>query len=197
MSDTNLNHAVFGGGCFWCTEAVFEELRGVVSVMPGYAGGPSPRNGFGHASGTKANPTYEDVCTGTTGYAEVINIEYNAHEISYHDLLTVFFATHDPTAMNRQGNDVGTQYRSVIFYADDAEKREAEDFIKSVNASTLEGKPIVTAIEPLANFYEAEEYHRQYYRNNPSQAYCQIVINPKLKKLEEKFAELLKSHSKL
>lgn len=184
MSDANFNIAVFSGGCFWCTEAVFEELRGVISVMPGYAGG------------TKENPTYEDVSTGTTGYAEVIKIEYNAEQISYHDLLTVFFATHDPTTMNQQGNDIGTQYRSVIFYANDGQKREAEDFIKSVNAVTPQGKPILTAIEPLANFYEAEEYHRQYYRNNPSQAYCQIVINPKLKKLEEKFVELLKSHAK-
>ncbi len=176
--------AVFGGGCFWCTEAVFGELRGVISIMPGYAGG------------TKENPTYEEVSGGRTGHAEVIRIEYDPKEISYQDLLTVFFATHDPTTLNQQGNDVGTQYRSVILFTDDAQKIQASEFIKRLNESTPEGKLIVTEIKPLDYFYEAEDYHREYYRKNKSQAYCQIIINPKLKKLEEKFADLLASHGK-
>jgi len=184
MSNEQNKIAIFGGGCFWCTEAVFEELRGVISIMPGYAGGQ------------KENPTYEEVSSGRTGHAEVIKIEYNPKEIGYSDLLTVFFATHDPTTLNQQGNDVGTQYRSMILYTDDEQKTQAQDFIKKVNESTQEGKLIVTEIKSLDHFYDAEDYHREYYRNNKSQPYCQIVINPKLKKLEEKFASLLKSHAK-
>lgn len=176
--------AVFGGGCFWCTEAVFENLRGVVSVMPGYAGG-----------NTK-NPTYEEVCSGKTGHAEVIKVEYNPDEIGYHELLTVFFATHDPTTLNRQGNDLGTQYRSTVLYTIDEQKREAEVFIKNLNNSTGEGKPVVTEVKPLENFYQAENYHREYYSNNQSQTYCQMVINPKLEKLQKEFASLLKLHQK-
>ena len=176
--------AVFGGGCFWCTEAVFDELRGVVSVMPGYAGG-----------GTK-NPTYEEVCGGLTGHAEVIKINFDPGQISFRDLLTVFFATHDPTTFNRQGNDVGTQYRSVIFYADEEQKRQSEAFIKELNDSKTFGKPVVTTLEPLGEFYDAEDYHQKYYARNPYQPYCQYMIPPKLQKLHKQFKDLLKSHAK-
>ncbi|OGY57795.1 MAG: peptide-methionine (S)-S-oxide reductase [Candidatus Colwellbacteria bacterium RIFCSPHIGHO2_12_FULL_43_12] len=167
---------VFAGGCFWCTEAVFRELQGVVSVMPGYAGG-----------NTK-DPTYEEVCSGTTGHAEVIEIGYDSSVISLHDLLTVFFATHNPTTLNRQGNDVGTQYRSAIFYNTEKQREEAELFIKDLD---MEGEKVVTELKPLGDFYPAEDYHREYYRKNSDAPYCQIIINPKLKKLRDHFKELL------
>lgn len=176
--------AVFGGGCFWCTEAVFQMLKGVVSVMPGYSGGNPPAGG--------ENPTYEEVCSGTTGYVEVIRIEYDPEKIMFRDLLTVFFGSHDPTSVNRQGNDTGTQYRSVIFYTMPEQKEEAEKFIKEINDSNAMGKPIVTAVEPLTKFYEAENYHRDYYAKNPGNPYCEVIINPKLQKVQERFAELLK-----
>jgi peptide-methionine (S)-S-oxide reductase len=176
--------AVFGGGCFWCTEAVFDELRGVISVVSGYAGGSTK------------NPTYEQVCSGGTGHAEVIRIEYDPTQISFRDLMTVFFATHDPTTLNRQGNDVGTQYRSAIFYANEEQKREAEAFIKELNNSKAFGKPVVTTLEPLGEFYEAEDYHQKYYANNPYQPYCQFTIPPKLQKLHKQFTDLLKAHGK-
>lgn len=168
--------AVFGGGCFWCTEAVFESLRGVVSVMPGYAGGFT------------MHPSYEDVCTGETGHAEVIRIEFDPENISYEDLLTVFFAAHDPTTLNRQGNDVGTQYRSIILYTTEDQKTEAEGFIKRLNE---QGPKVVTEIEPLKAFNEAEAYHHHYFKNNPDKAYCQFVINPKLDKVRQRFSELM------
>ncbi len=171
---------VLGGGCFWCTEAVFKMLKGVISVEPGYAGG------------TKENPTYEEVCNGSTGHAEVIKIEYDADVIPLETILTVFFATHDPTTMNRQGNDIGPQYRSIILYSTEQQKITAEKFIKDLNASSNQGKPIVTEIGSLDKFYPAEDYHKNYYENNKNQAYCQVIINPKLKKVQEKFAELLK-----
>ena len=170
MNDPESKVAVFGGGCFWCTEAVFDELRGVKSVVSGYAGGSTK------------NPTYEEVCGGRTGHAEVIKIEFDPGEIAFKDLLTVFFATHDPTTLNRQGND--------------EQKREAEAFIKDLNDSKAFGKPIVTTLEPLGEFYEAEDYHQKYYANNPYQPYCQYLIPPKLNKLHKQFSELLKSHSK-
>lgn len=173
----SINTAVFGGGCFWCTEAVFAELKGIISVMPGYAGG------------TKPNPTYEEVSSGKTGHAEVTKIIYNPEQITYNDLLTVFFATHDPTTLNRQGNDVGTQYRSIILYTTDEQKSEAEKFIEKLNES---GQKVVTEVKPLEQFYEAENYHRHYYEKNSSAPYCQLVISPKLDKLKEKFNELLK-----
>jgi peptide-methionine (S)-S-oxide reductase len=173
--------AVFGGGCFWCTEAVFGQLRGVVSVMPGYAGG------------TIANPTYEQVCTGKTGHAEVTRVEYDPAQISFHDLLVVFFATHDPTSLNRQGADVGTEYRSVIFYTTGEQKRETEALIEELNNSDPAGKRIVTEVVPLKGFYQAEDYHQEYYRNNSLAPYCQIVIDPKLRKLHKEFSALLKS----
>lgn len=179
---SGIETAVLGGGCFWCTEAVFKMVKGVMAVTPGYAGG------------AKSDPTYEDVCSGTTGHAEVIRIEYDPHKISFRDLLTVFFATHDPTSMNRQGNDVGTQYRSVILYAAEAQKEEAEKFIKELNASSKEGKPIITEVKPLDKFYEAEQYHRDYYARNKENPYCELVINPKLQKVQEKFAELVKAN---
>ncbi|MEK9201483.1 MAG: peptide-methionine (S)-S-oxide reductase MsrA [Patescibacteria group bacterium] len=172
--------AVFGGGCFWCTEAVFKMLKGVVSLSPGYAGG------------NKQNPTYEEVSSDTTGHAEVIQIEYDPKTISFQTLLTVFFATHDPTTRNRQGNDVGTQYRSIILYSDDIQRKEAEDFIQELNDSNEKGRPVVTEIEPLKKFYEAENYHKDYYARNQDNPYCEVVINPKLEKVQKKFAELLK-----
>ncbi len=166
--------AIFGGGCFWCTEAVFKILRGVKTVIPGYAGG------------NVDNPTYHQVSAGVTGHAEVIKIEFDPTEISYENLLTVFFASHDPTTVNRQGNDVGTQYRSIILYTSEEQKSVAEKLIKELGA--------VTELKPFEKFYEAEDYHRDYYASNPGNQYCEIVINPKLEKVQAKFAELLKTH---
>jgi peptide-methionine (S)-S-oxide reductase len=176
--------AIFGGGCFWCTEAVFVELRGVVSVMPGYSGG------------TVAHPTDEQVYSGTTGHAEATRIEFDPSQISFHDLLTVFFATHDPTTRNRQGNDVGTQYRSAIFYTTPEQKAEAEKFIADLEAADPGGRPIVTEIVPFDVFYEAEDYHRQYFKNHPDAGYCQLIIEPKVEKLQKQFANLLKEKAK-
>ncbi len=171
--------AVFGGGCFWCTEAVFSELKGVISVMPGYTGGTVP------------NPSYEAICSGSTGHAEVSRIEFDPSQITFNDLMTVFFATHDPTTLNRQGADVGTQYRSAIFTTSDEQKTEAEKFITQLD-SNEPGQKIVTEVVPLGEFYPADESHRQYYLRNSEQAYCQVVISPKLEKLKAKFDALLK-----
>ncbi len=171
---------IFGGGCFWCTEAIFSMLKGVISVEPGYAGGATK------------NPTYEDICNGNTGHAEVIKIEYDSAQIPLETLLTVFFASHDPTTKNRQGNDVGEQYRSIILYSTEAQKGICENFIKELNDSSQMGAPITTEVKMLETFYPAEDYHKNYYEQNKNQAYCQVVINPKLKKVQEKFAELLK-----
>lgn len=170
---------VFGGGCFWCTEAVFRMLKGVMSVEPGYAGG------------TVENPTYEQVCGGSTGHAESVRIIYDPTLVSYRSLLLVFFGSHDPTTRNRQGNDVGTQYRSVIFYTTQEQKTEAEKFIREINDSNKDGKPIVTEVEPLKKFYEAEDYHKDYFKQNPGNPYCEIVINPKLEKVQKEFADLI------
>ncbi len=172
--------AVFGGGCFWCTEAVFKMMRGVSSVLPGYAGGTAP------------NPTYEQVTTGETGHAECVKVEYDPTQVKYHDLLLVFFGSHDPTTVNRQGADVGTQYRSVIFYTTEGQKAEAEKFITDINASNEHGAPVVTDVEPLTDFYVAENYHQDYAANNPNSGYCQLIINPKLEKVQKDFAALLK-----
>ncbi|HMR55364.1 MAG TPA: peptide-methionine (S)-S-oxide reductase MsrA [Candidatus Doudnabacteria bacterium] len=177
--NNSLETAVFAGGCFWCTEAVYLKLRGVSSVVPGYTGGLTQ------------NPTYEQVSGGNTGHAEAIKFEYDPTQISYRDLLEVFFATHDPTTLNRQGNDVGTQYRSVIYYATDEQKQAAEKIIAELTTENTFNSPIVTTIEPLGEFYEAEDYHKNYYERNSGQPYCQAVISPKLKKLKEKFASLL------
>lgn len=179
-TNVGLEIAVFGGGCFWCTEAIFERLKGVKSVMPGYTGG------------TIENPTYEQVSAGNTGHVESIKIDFDPSIISYDDLLTVFFNTHDPTTLNRQGNDVGTQYRSVVFYSNDTQRAKAEALIKELNDSHAYDKPVVTEVRPLEGFYAAEDYHRKYYDNNASQPYCQLIIAPKLEKLQKRFAELLK-----
>jgi len=170
-----MNHfekATLGAGCFWCVEAVFERLDGVQSVVAGYAGGATP------------NPTYQEVCTGRTGHAEVAQVTYDPAKISYERLLDVFWETHDPTTLNRQGADVGTQYRSVIFYHDEKQKHASEKS-KTEAAKNLED-PIITEIQPLTHFYEAENYHQDYFRNNPNAPYCVFVIKPKLKKLNLK-----------
>ncbi len=175
----SLKTAVFAGGCFWCTEAVFQRLRGVQIVTSGYAGGKTP------------NPTYEQVSMGNTGHAEVIKFKYDPELISYHDLLEVFFATHDPTQLNKQGADIGSQYRSAIFYADEDQRLEAEKFIKQVKADNVYTEPIVTTLEKLEQFFPAEDYHKDYYNQNQNQPYCQAVINPKIKKFKEKFVSLI------
>ena len=172
--------ATFGEGCFWCTEAIFERLKGVISVTSGYAGGTVP------------NPTYEQVCTGKTGHAEVSQIIYDPAVISYDELLKVFFKTHDPTSLNRQGADVGTQYRSVIFYSNEEQQKKAEYYKDELNKSGAFNKPIVTEISPLKNFYKAEEYHQDYFSKNPNQGYCNFVIVPKIEKFEKVFKDLLK-----
>ncbi len=184
MTDTVRETIVFGGGCFWCTEAVFRMLAGVLSVEPGYAGGTTP------------DPTYEAVTTGTTGHAEVIQIEYDPSRVEFADLLTVFFATHDPSQRNRQGNDVGTQYRSVVFYTTDAQKAETERMIRDIDASSTEGGKVVTEVAPLTKFYPAEDYHKDYFAKNPDRGYCQVVINPKVEKVQARFAALLKNDKK-
>lgn len=165
----NNETAVFGGGCFWCTEAIFKQVRGVISVMPGYAGG------------WKADPTYQEVCNGDTGHAEVIRVEYDPQAITYRDLLEVFWLAHDPTTLNRQGNDIGEQYRSIILFSDDFQKTQAELSLKAVNQSGQFSQPVTTLIQPLETFYPAEEYHQDYFNRNPHQPYCYAVISPKLK----------------
>lgn len=177
----NTEIAVLGGGCFWCLEAVFDRLAGVKSVESGYMGG--------HVE----NPTYKQVCSGTTGHVEVARVTFDPAELSYHELLEVFFTIHDPTTLNRQGNDVGTQYRSVIFYSSEEQRREAERTISELNAAHLWPDPIVTAIEPAATFFIAEDYHQEYYDNNSFQPYCQFVVAPKVKKFQQKFAEKMKA----
>ncbi len=171
---------VFGGGCFWCTEAVFSELKGVLSVVPGYAGG--------HVE----NPTYQQVCTDDTGHAEVIKIQFDPNEVGYDRLLEVFFATHDPTTLNRQGADRGTHYRSIILYASEDQKDQAEAYIKGLDGSGAKGGPIVTEVAQLDGFYEAEADHKQFYLNNPDMMYCQIVIRPKVEKVRGEFAQHLR-----
>lgn len=173
--------ATLAGGCFWCLEAVFEQLRGVTKVVSGYAGGHVP------------NPSYEAVCTGTTGHAEVVQVAFDPNELSYRDLLGVFFTLHDPTTLDRQGGDVGTQYRSAIFYHDDEQRRAAEEVVRELEAEHVFDEPIVTKLEPLQAFYPAEEYHREYYRRNPTQGYCRAVIAPKVAKLRSKYLEKLKA----
>ncbi len=174
--------AVFGGGCFWCTEAIFVRLKGVESVESGYAGGET------------ADPTYEQVSMGDTGHAEAIRIEFDPSVIKYEILLNVFFATHDPTTPNRQGNDIGTQYRSAVFYASPEQKKTTEKFIKQVESDEVFENPIVTEVAALNKFYPAESYHQRYYENNESKPYCQFIIAPKIAKLRQKFAHLLKTN---
>ena len=179
----NYDTATFGTGCFWCTEAIFERLNGVVKVTSGYGGG------------NVLNPTYEEVCTGTTGHAECCQIVYSPDVISYDELLEVFWKTHDPTTLNRQGNDVGTQYRSTVFYHTPEQKEKAEYYKKELDSSGAFKDPIVTTIEPFKNFYSAEAYHQEYYNSNPSQMYCRFVIMPKIEKFEKVFKDKLKSNS--
>jgi peptide-methionine (S)-S-oxide reductase len=171
--------ATLGGGCFWCLEAAFLELRGVTDVVPGYAGGHVP------------NPTYEQVCTGTTGHAEVVQVTFDPKVCTYRDLLTVFFAIHDPTTPNRQGSDVGPQYRSIILYHNDQQRQTAKAFLRELEASGVYGAPIVTEVVPLGAFYPAEPYHHRYYQRHLWQPYCQVVIAPKLAKLRRQFAQHL------
>jgi peptide-methionine (S)-S-oxide reductase len=178
--------AVFGGGCFWCTEAVFKMLRGVQTVEPGYA--DSRPEKAPHA------PTYLEVAGGSTGYVEVARVEYDPTQLLFRDLMTVFFGSHDATQLNRQGNDVGTQYRSVIFSTTETQKKEAEAMIAELNASAEGGEPIVATVEPLGNYFPAEDYHKDYYANNASKGYCQVIIAPKLQKVQKEFAVLLKEH---
>jgi peptide-methionine (S)-S-oxide reductase len=174
--------ATFGTGCFWCTEAIFKELEGVISVMPGYSGGHT------------VNPTYKEVCSGETGHAECTQIVYDPTKISYDELLEVFFKVHDPTSLNRQGNDVGTQYRSVIFYHSDEQKRLAEKYKTELDRSGAYDKPLVTQIAPLEKFYPAENYHHDYYEyNKDKNPYCAVVIRPKLEKFRKVFGEKLKA----
>lgn len=170
--------AVFGGGCFWCTEAIFLKLKGVKSVTPGYSGG------------IMDNPSYKEVCRGNTGHAEVIKIEFDPKIISYKKLLEIFFVFHDPTTLNRQGNDIGNQYRSIILAANPKQEKEAKDYIEELAIKKVYKNQIVTEIKPLTKFFEAENYHKNYYDNNQNQPYCQIVISPKLAKFREKYAQL-------
>lgn len=180
MPDHPTKFAVFGGGCFWCTEAVYRMIKGVESVTSGYAGGETD------------DPSYEAVSSGTTGHAEVIRVEYDPSVVAYASLLDVFFGSHDPTTLNRQGHDVGTQYRSIILTADVSQKDDAEAAITRLTAEKVFADPIVTEVKPLKAFFPAEEEHRDYYANNKSAPYCQVVIDPKLGKVRERYAALLK-----
>lgn len=181
-AETATKLATFGGGCFWCLEAVFQQLEGVVSVQSGYAGG------------TVDKPTYKQVCSGTTGHAEVCQIRYDSGKISFDELLEAFWKTHDPTTLNQQGADVGTQYRSVVFYHDDQQRAQAEKRKQELDASGAWADPIVTEISPLLKFYPAEDYHQNYFRTNPDEPYCRFVIRPKLEKFEKVFADKAKKN---
>jgi len=172
--------ATFGSGCFWCTEAIFEKVKGVESVVSGYSGGKVK------------NPTYREVCTGNTGHAEVVQLIYNPEIIAYKELLEIFWKMHDPTTLNRQGADVGTQYRSVIFYHTDEQKKTAETYKKKLDEANIFKKPIVTEITPFASFYKADDYHQEYYENNKFQPYCSFVITPKMEKFKKVFKDKLK-----
>lgn len=172
--------ATLAGGCFWCLEAVFDDLKGVLSVESGYSGG------------TVVNPSYQAVCTGATGHAEVVRVEFDPQAISFADLLRVFFSIHDPTTLNRQGADVGTQYRSAIFYHNDGQKQTAEEIIRELGAADLWPDPIVTEVSALVNYYPAEDYHQEYFASNPSQPYCAAVVAPKVAKFRKQFMERLK-----
>ena len=178
--NTNLRTATLAGGCFWCLEAVYDEIKGVQGVESGYAGG--------HMD----NPTYRAVCNGDTGHAEVVQVHFDPNIVSYRDLLNVFFAIHDPTTLNRQGADTGTQYRSAIFYHDDEQKRIAEELLKDLNAQKIWDRPIVTEVTKLDKFYMAEDYHQEYFARNPYQPYCMAVVSPKVSKFRKHFIEMLK-----
>ncbi|HYE14377.1 MAG TPA: peptide-methionine (S)-S-oxide reductase MsrA [Pyrinomonadaceae bacterium] len=179
MSNTAKEVATLGAGCFWCVEAVFKELRGVESVVSGYSGGET------------ASPTYEQVCTGTTGHAEVVQVTFDPSVVSFAEILEVFFSVHDPTTLNRQGADVGTQYRSAVFYHSPEQKETAERLIAGLDAAGALGAPVVTEVTPFREFYPAEDYHQDYFKNNPSQGYCRVVVAPKVSKFRKKFAAKL------
>ncbi len=180
QNNSNIETVTLGSGCFWCSEAIFSRVEGVIKVLPGYSGG--------HVK----NPTYKEVCVGNTGHAEVVQISYNKNLISFTELLEIFFKTHNPTTLNRQGGDVGTQYRSVIFYHSEEQHQLAEKIKRELEDQHIWDDPIVTSVEPFTNFFEAEDYHHQYYNNNPNQGYCQFTITPKIEKFEKVFKEYLK-----
>ncbi|CAN5246307.1 peptide-methionine (S)-S-oxide reductase MsrA [soil metagenome] len=180
MEKEKLETATLGAGCFWCVEAVFDDLRGVTDVISGYSGGHTE------------NPTYREVCSETTGHAEVTQIKFDPQELSFADLLRVFFAVHDPTTLNRQGNDVGSSYRSAIFYHSDEQKQTAEEIIKEVTEEGVYDNPIVTEVTKFVKFYPAEDYHQEYFANNPNQPYCAAVVAPKVAKFRQKFVSRLK-----
>lgn len=177
----NTETAVLGGGCFWCLEAVFDKLEGVISVESGYMGGHVDK------------PTYRQVCEGDTGHVEIVRVNFDRDKLRYDDVLEVFFAIHDPTTLNRQGNDVGDQYRSVIFYNSEEQRQEAQAAIARLNAAHAFPGPIVTTVEPAQQFHMAEEYHQEYFASNPYQPYCQLVVSPKVKKFQQKFADKIKA----
>lgn len=182
MTD-NIDHipATFAGGCFWCTEAVFKRVRGVTKVISGYTGG------------SIKNPAYREICTGRTGHAEAVQIFYDESEVTYDELLEIFFGTHDPTTLNQQGNDKGTQYRSTIFYSTDIQRQKADNFIAMLEKDHMFSRPIVTEVTELDVFYNAEDYHQEYYDHNKSQPYCQVIIDPKIAKLRSKYQNKLKA----
>ncbi|MCA1622663.1 MAG: peptide-methionine (S)-S-oxide reductase MsrA [Acidobacteria bacterium] len=180
MENTNLETATLAAGCFWCVEAVFDDLKGVEAVESGYSGGH------------KENPTYREVCSETTGHAEVVQVKFDPNVISFKEILQVFFSVHDPTTLNRQGNDIGTSYRSAIFYHSDEQRRIAEEVISEVEAEGVYDNPIVTEIKPFDKFYIAEDYHQEYFTNNPNQPYCAAVVAPKVAKFRQKFVQRLK-----
>ncbi|MBL8413829.1 MAG: peptide-methionine (S)-S-oxide reductase MsrA [Propionivibrio sp.] len=183
MSENNRESATLGGGCFWCLEAVFEQVTGVESVVSGYCGGQTD------------NPSYRSVCEGHSGHAEVVRIAFDPARISYRDLLEIFFVIHDPTTPNRQGNDIGTQYRSVIFYHSAAQKETADALIRELENEKIWGKPVVTEVRPEERFFVAEDYHQHYFSNNPDQGYCQVVVAPKLAKFRKKFSSRIRTKS--
>lgn len=181
MTQSNIETITLGGGCYWCIEAVYQNLKGVKSVVSGFSGGK------------KANPSYEEVCSGTTGHAEVVQITFDKNVTNIDEIFKVFFTVHDPTTLNRQGADRGTQYRSVIFYNSDEQKQAAQSIISELNKAKVYDNPIVTTVEPFIKFYEAEDYHQDYYANNKDKPYCQLVIQPKLEKFEKVFKDKLKT----
>ena len=180
MENKNLETATLAAGCFWCVEAVFDDLKGVEDVVSGYSGGHTE------------NPTYREVCSETTGHAEVVQLKFDPQEISYKEILQIFFAVHDPTTLNRQGNDIGSSYRSAIFYHDDEQKRVAEEVIREITEEGIWDDPIVTEVTAFDKFYRAEDYHQEYFANNPSQPYCAAVVAPKVAKFRQKFLTRLK-----
>lgn len=179
MSESNLQKATLGGGCFWCLEAVYQQVRGVVHVESGYTGGQT------------LNPDYDSVCTGKTGHAEVVQIEFDANVLTYQKILEIFFAIHDPTTLNRQGNDIGSQYRSVIYAHDKEQRMIAQDVIQQLTQENIFDQPIVTELADLPTYYKAEDYHQNYFNNHPDQGYCAFVVSPKVSKFRKQFAELL------